>query len=153
MSVSMSAGFPVSRARASLAVAASALVVGMGLFAGGCVYHLPTRQGNILEQKTINQLKVGMTRDQVRFLMGTPIADSSLRRDRWDYVAYYKSPRYEISKRVVTLEFDGDTLATIVGGDDPETAASRVDKRDEAAAIRESTRRTTTPNPTLTPNG
>lgn len=88
----------------------------------GCqiIYKLPTRQGNVIEQKQLDQLKPGMTRDQVSFLMGTAVASSAFRPDRWDYVSYYRSPRGEVSERVVSLYFKGDTLERIEG----QTAAS-----------------------------
>lgn len=84
----------------------------------GCqiIYKLPTRQGNVIEQKQLDQLQVGMTREQVLFLMGTPLAASPFREDRWDYVGYYKSPRGREAKRVVTLFFDdAGTLARMEG--------------------------------------
>lgn len=79
------------------------------------VYKLPTRQGNVIEQKSVDQLQIGMTRDQVKYLMGTPIAANPFREDRWDYFGYYKSPRGEISHRNVTLFFDGSKLARMEG--------------------------------------
>ncbi|MGQ0696834.1 MAG: outer membrane protein assembly factor BamE [Panacagrimonas sp.] len=83
----------------------------------GCqlIYKLPTRQGNVLEQKDLNKLKTGMTRDQVKFVLGTPLAATPFRKDRWDYVGYYKSPRGEIVQRTVTAFFDGDQLARLEG--------------------------------------
>ena len=79
------------------------------------VYKLPTRQGNVIDQKQLDQLQVGMTRDQVRFLMGTAVATGPFTDDRWDYIGYYKSPRGEVSERTVTLYFNGDKLSRIDG--------------------------------------
>jgi outer membrane protein assembly factor BamE (lipoprotein component of BamABCDE complex) len=85
-------------------------------FAGcGIVYKLPTRQGNIIDQKEVDQVKVGMTKDQVRFLLGTPIATSSFDSQRWDYFGYYKPPRGDSTSRVITLYFEGDKLARLEG--------------------------------------
>lgn len=83
----------------------------------GCqlIYKLPTRQGNVIEQKDLDKLKVGMTRDQVKFVMGTPLASNPFRKDRWDYFGYYKSPRGDVTQRMVTLTFEGDLLAGMVG--------------------------------------
>lgn len=92
-----------------------ALCLALTLPACGIVYKLPTRQGNVIEQKQLDQLKVGMTRDQVRFLMGTPLAASPFREDRWDYVGYYKTPRGQLFTRTVTLYFEGDKLARTEG--------------------------------------
>lgn len=80
------------------------------------VYKLPTRQGNVIEQKQLDQLAVGMTKEQVKFLLGTPLAASPYRDDRWDYLGYYKSPRGQVLSRTVTLHFGPDqTLARMEG--------------------------------------
>ncbi|HZP11986.1 MAG TPA: outer membrane protein assembly factor BamE [Nevskiaceae bacterium] len=96
-----------------------ALCLALSLPACGLVYKLPTRQGNVIEQKQLDQLKTGMTRDQVRFLMGTPLAASPFRDDRWDYVGYYKTPRGQVFTRTVSLYFDGDKLARTEGAAPP----------------------------------
>lgn len=79
------------------------------------IYKLPTRQGNVIEQKQLEQLKTGMTPDQVRFLLGTPMASSPFRTDRWDYVGYYKSPRGDVASRVVTVYFEEGKLSRMEG--------------------------------------
>lgn len=79
------------------------------------VYKLPTRQGNVIDQKQLDQLQVGMTRDQVKFLMGTAVATGPFNDDRWDYIGYYKSPRGEVSNRTVTLYFAGNKLSKMDG--------------------------------------
>lgn len=86
-----------------------------GLSGCAVVYKLPTRQGNVIDQKQLDQLKIGMSRDQVHFLLGTPIASSSFEPDRWDYFGYYKPPRGDATTRTVTLYFDGDKLARVDG--------------------------------------
>lgn len=78
-------------------------------------YKLPTRQGNVLEQKQLDQLRLGMTQDQVKFLLGTPLAASPFREDRWDYVGYYKSPRGQVSSRTVSLIFEKGQIARMEG--------------------------------------
>lgn len=93
------------------------LILGAVLTLSACqiIYKLPTRQGNVIEQKQLDQLAVGMTREQVHFLLGTPIAASPFREDRWDYVGYYKSPRGQVASRVVTLYFEKDSLQRMEG--------------------------------------
>jgi outer membrane protein assembly factor BamE (lipoprotein component of BamABCDE complex) len=83
----------------------------------GCslIYKLPTRQGNVMDQTKLDQLQVGQTRDQVRFLLGTPVASSQFRPDRWDYFGYYKDPRGKVTSRDVSLYFEGDKLARMDG--------------------------------------
>jgi outer membrane protein assembly factor BamE len=60
-------------------------------------------------------LQLGMTRDQVKFLMGTAVAASPFTDDRWDYIGYYKSPRGEVSTRSVTLYFAANKLNRMDG--------------------------------------
>lgn len=111
------------------AILLSFLVFGLA----GCsiIYKLPTRQGNVIEQKQLDQLQVGMTRDQVKFLLGTPIATSPFRTERWDYFGYYKSPRGQVSARTVSLYFDDNKLARMEGaklaGDDKNVGTPDVD--------------------------
>ena len=95
----------------------SILVSLLALSLSGCflVYKLPTRQGNVIDQKQFDLLKVGQTREQVKFLLGTPIATSPFRNDRWDYFGYYKDPRGKVSTRTISLFFAGDKLDRMEG--------------------------------------
>src|ERR1700738_1093478 len=74
--------------------AARALVL-VALLAGasGCVYRMNIQQGNFLEGRTVDQLQAGMTRSQVRYLLGTPMVPAVFDKDRWDYVYYFKRGR------------------------------------------------------------
>ena len=63
------------------------LALSVGLVGGlvsGCVYRLDVQQGNLLDQEDIEAVKEGMTRNQVRYLLGTPVAVNPFRDDRWD---------------------------------------------------------------------
>lgn len=104
------------------------------------IYKLPTRQGNVIEQKQLDQLAVGMTREQVVYLMGTPLAASPFREDRWDYVGYYKSPRGDESKRVVTLYFDGAGKLAKMEGIQEAAAEQAIESPDIKTVIREEKR-------------
>jgi outer membrane protein assembly factor BamE len=86
-----------------------------GLSACGLVYKLPTRQGNVLDQDKLDRVEVGMSRSQIRFLLGTPLAASPFTEDRWDYIGFYRSPRGRTAKRVVSFYFEGDQLARAEG--------------------------------------
>lgn len=107
----------------------------------GCqiIYRLPTRQGNVIEQKDLDKLKVGMTRDQVRYVMGTPLASNPFRSDRWDYVGYYRSPRGDITRRTVTINFNGDQLASLVGVE-PEKGDKALSRPDAKAVLEQEDR-------------
>ena len=111
------------------------VLTALALSACQVVYKLPTRQGNVIEQKQLDQLKTGMTRQQVTYLMGTPIAASPFRTDRWDYVGYYKSPRGQLSTRTVTLYFDKDTLTRMEGIALPDAGSPAAPAQPDAKAI------------------
>jgi outer membrane protein assembly factor BamE len=85
-------------------------------------HRIDVQQGNALDQENVARLKPGLSRSQVRFLLGTPLMVDPFRTDRWDYVyRYYKAGKLTEQKRI-TLFFDGDTLARIEG-DMPDPAA------------------------------
>ena len=80
----------------------------------GCVYQPPMSQGNVLKQEDLDQVEVGMTRSQVRFLLGTPMIDDPFHKDRWDYVYFLKIGRQDASfKRWVSIEFADERVSEI----------------------------------------
>lgn len=92
----------------------SAAVLAAALALAACVYRLDTQQGNLLDDAQVQQVEVGMTRSQVRFLLGTPMVADPFDRDRWDYTYYFRPGRG--GKRVyshVVVHFDGDTVIRI----------------------------------------
>ena len=81
-------------------------------FSAGCVYRTNISQGNLIKQEDLDQLEVGMTRNQVRFLLGTPMIDDPFHVDRWDYIYYLTVGREDAGfKRWVTVIFeDGEVI-------------------------------------------
>jgi outer membrane protein assembly factor BamE len=65
----------------------------VALLLQGCVYRMNIQQGNFLEPRAVSQLEVGMTRSQVRYLLGTPMVPGAFDKDRWDYLYYLKKGR------------------------------------------------------------
>ena len=83
-------------------------------FSSGCVYRANISQGNLIEQKYLDQLEVGMTRNQVRFLLGTPMIDDPFHASRWDYVYYLKIGRKDATfKRWVSVVFEDNLVVEI----------------------------------------
>ncbi len=109
---------PVFAPRAFLSMAGM-LVLAMAL--GACSVRMPTayspplQQGNVIEQASLSKLKPGMTRAQVRFVLGTPLVVDVFRNDRWDYVYLLRRQGEAPQQRRVTVIFDGDLLARIEG--------------------------------------
>ncbi|MGH8682377.1 MAG: outer membrane protein assembly factor BamE [Burkholderiales bacterium] len=84
--------------------------------AAGCVYRMEIQQGNYVSQAGVSQLKLGMTKDQVRFVLGTPLLVDIFRDDRWDYVYWRRRANSrEVEERRFTLFFRSDTLNRIEG--------------------------------------
>jgi len=89
------------------------LVLAVALL-GACVYRVDVQQGNLLDQKDIEAVQPGMTRNQVRFLLGTPIAADAFRTDRWDYMYYLRPGKSrKATQRWVIVWFDGDTVRQV----------------------------------------
>jgi len=81
----------------------------------GCVYQPPMSQGNVLKQEDIDKVEVGMTRSQVRFLLGTPMIDDPFHHGRWDYVYFLKIGRQDAGfKRWVSIEFTDERVSEII---------------------------------------
>ena len=94
-----------------------ALMLAMLLVFTGCVYQATMSQGNLLKQEDLDQVEVGMTRSQVRFLLGTPMIDDPFHEERWDYVYFLRVGRDKATfKRWVSIYFSDDNVSEIVDG-------------------------------------
>jgi outer membrane protein assembly factor BamE len=80
------------------------------------------QQGNFVSQEAVSQLKLGMTKDQVRFVLGTPLLTDVFHGERWDYPFRMAKGNGEMTTSRVTLTFVDDRLARIEGGDLPTEA-------------------------------
>lgn len=81
-------------------------------------YKIDIQQGNVLSQEAVAQLKPGQTRDQVRFLLGTPMIADIFHQQRWDYIYQYKSGQTgKVESRKFTVFFDAEGRLERVGGD------------------------------------
>jgi len=91
---------------------ARTLVLLMSLAAtSGCVYRMNIQQGNFLEARTVNQLQQGMTRSQVRYLLGTPMVPDAFDKERWDYLYYFKKGRlHKPEQRHLIVYFKEDKV-------------------------------------------
>lgn len=78
-------------------------------------YKLDVQQGNVVTSKMLLQLRPGMTRSQVRFVMGTPLIQDSFHGNRWDYVYQMREKGKVTDQRRVILDFEGDALKTVRG--------------------------------------
>jgi outer membrane protein assembly factor BamE len=80
----------------------------------GCFYRMNIQQGNFLEAKTIDQVQKGMTRSQVRYLLGTPMVPDAFDNSRWDYVYYLRKGRLKApQQRHLIVRFADEKVSDI----------------------------------------
>jgi outer membrane protein assembly factor BamE len=96
--------------KAFVLLLAAVLLSGCGLF-----YRQPVFQGNILEKTNVEQLKPGLTRNQVIALLGTPPVADPFHQERWDYLATERRGHHKAEIKNLTLWFEGDTLTSMEG--------------------------------------
>lgn len=82
----------------------------------GCLYRMDIPQGNRIDAELLDSLEIGMTRNQVKFLLGTPAVQDPYRPDQWHYVYFHKNGATgKIESRRMTLVFTDDLLTQIDG--------------------------------------
>jgi len=106
------------------------------LFVSGCadynwklpgVYRIPIQQGTVIEQSMVSRLKPGMAKDQVRFIMGSPVMVDPFHSDRWEYVYTMKKGNERVrEQRHITLHFDDSEKLAYVSGDIEAVPASEL---------------------------
>jgi outer membrane protein assembly factor BamE len=79
------------------------------------VYKLDIQQGNYITEDMVAKLKVGMTRAQVRFVLGTPMLADTFHRERWDYPYRLFRDGKLVEDKLFTVTFDGDSVTRFEG--------------------------------------
>ena len=112
-----------------------AILILICLLMGGCsiggirlgfpgVYRIDIRQGNVITQEMVDQLQPGMTKRQVRFVMGTPLVVDTFNQERWDYLHSMEIKGSPRTQENLSLFFDKDVLVRISGDYAPSQAPS-----------------------------
>ncbi|HZF20061.1 MAG TPA: outer membrane protein assembly factor BamE [Burkholderiales bacterium] len=96
------------------------LLLVLPLLAAACgplsPYRMEIQQGNFVTQEMAAQLKPGLTRDQVRFILGTPLVSDIFHEDRWDYVfVRQRANSEEVERRRIAVFFEDGKLKRIDG--------------------------------------
>ena len=78
-----------------------------------CAYKPDVQQGNTFDEKQISQLKVGMTQQQVVFIMGTALLKDAFHKNRWDYIYTLAKGRAKAERSLLTLYFENGVLSKI----------------------------------------
>lgn len=110
------------------------------------MYKPDIQQGNVLSQNDINKLQPGMSGEQVRFIMGTPLVQDTFNQNRWDYVYTMKKGGGSVEKKRIALIFEDDRLVEIKGDyrpdsnaqpSDPETVVSIPDNKAKKGFVKD----------------
>lgn len=93
----------------------SAYLVALALCLAGCVYKIDVQQGNLVTQESVAKLKKGMTKSEVRQLLGTPLLADPFHGNRWDYY-FSTATRGKTTERTrFSVFFDNDKLVSVTG--------------------------------------
>lgn len=82
-------------------------------------YKMDIRQGNFITAEMREKLKLGMSKNQVRYVLGTPMISDAFHGNRWDYVYRLEQRGEVVEKQRLTLYFEGENLARIEDGEHP----------------------------------
>jgi len=110
------------------------------------VFKVTVQQGNLITQEMVDQLKPGMTRSQVAFIMGEPVFRNPFEHDRWDYIYTVEVPGRYQQRRLMSLYFVDERLAYFTGDFVPSEAEggsgdlAAEDGEDDGAAARSTAR-------------
>lgn len=101
---------------AALAAIAAASIAGCGL-----IYKQPIYQGNLMDQSAVEQLQAGMSKQQIKVLLGSPSIADPFHHDRWDYTATRRTERLgEVQVKNFTVYFENDVVSRWEGDYFPE---------------------------------
>lgn len=84
-------------------------------FAFPGVYKLAIPQGNIITQEMVDQLRPGLTKRQVNFILGTPLVKDTFDQDRWDYLYSFQPGGGDRVQETLTVFFENDQLTHFTG--------------------------------------
>lgn len=108
------------------------------------LYRITVQQGNVITQEMVDQLKPGMTRSQVAYIMGEPILRNTFSEDRWDYIYTVVLPGYLEQEVRMSLFFENEVLAYFTGdyaptASQPEAQAAGQPADDDEAVASDAT--------------
>ncbi len=90
----------------------------IAVLVAGCIrpYKIDIQQGNVVSAEQLEQLKIGMTKREVRYLLGTPLVVDPFHNDRWEYYYSFRAGRSKQTEhRRITIVFDNDAFHEIQG--------------------------------------
>lgn len=83
------------------------------VLATGCAYRMDIQQGNIIEPDKTRQLRPGLSKEQVRYLLGPPLANTPFDSDTWRYVYYLEKQGEKRQEKGLVVYFVGDQMIRV----------------------------------------
>lgn len=127
-------------------------LAGVAILATGCLYRMPIQQGNFLDPTQVVQLQQGMTKSQVKFLLGTPMVPDGFDSDRWNYYFYEKSGKQKPFTMRLTIWFKDDKVDRFDRPANTEALAAAISAQNARAAAESAAPTVPPPRISTTPN-
>jgi len=105
------------------------------------IHQLDVQQGNVITKKMTDKLKIGMDKEQVRFILGTPLISDPFHKNRWDYVFSLESQDMTIESTHITIFFLDNKVVKFKGtvaqkaGEAANVASKKIKKSPTFATI------------------
>ena len=99
------------------------------------VHKIDFQQGNVIEQDQFNQLRPGMNKQQVRFILGTPMINDTFHADRWDYIHRFKPGYGELEQKRLAVFFENDRLVNLQGDFRPGAESEKLRISEEVVVV------------------
>jgi outer membrane protein assembly factor BamE len=100
------------------------VIVAVALSVSGCIYKLDVQQGNLVSQEMVSKLKKGMTKSEVRGVLGTPLLMDPFHGNRWDYYFSTEVRGRTTERTRFSVFFENDKLVSVTGDIKAATPAS-----------------------------
>lgn len=91
----------------------------IAVLAAACVHKIDVEQGNYVTQDAVDRLKPGLSKTQVKMLLGTPLLSDIFHASRWDYYFDNAVAGKKVAHKNLTVYFDGDKLVRWTGDANP----------------------------------
>jgi len=99
------------------------------------VYKMTVQQGNIITEPMVSRIELGMNREQVRYVLGTPLLTDMFHTNRWDYIYTIRRGHNPMETKRLTLWFEDDQLASIDGFAETAPDAALAAQEDETMIV------------------
>ena len=95
----------------------------LAVLVSGCIYRIDIQQGNYVTQDLVDRLKPGMTKAEVKQLLGTPLLSDAFHANRWDYYFSNVAGRGAQESAKLTVLFENEKVVSFEGAGRPPGAS------------------------------